>query len=121
MRAGIVVNVTGSDRHQLEAIISDPSAPQKHVWRAMIILATDDGCGTAEIMRRSGKSKPVVWRWQARFMAEGVEGLTRDKTPSLAKSRSRPPRCRAVLASPWDHRPEKQPTGPVGCWRRRRA
>jgi hypothetical protein len=22
----------------------------------------------------------VVWRWQARFMAEGVEGLTRDKT-----------------------------------------
>jgi hypothetical protein len=26
-------------------------------------------------MRRSGKSKPVVWTWQARFMAEGVEGL----------------------------------------------
>ena len=58
----------------------DRSAPQKHVWRANIILATADGCGTAEIMRRSGKSKPVVWRWQARFMAEGVEGLTRDKT-----------------------------------------
>jgi len=31
-------------------------------------------------MRRSGKSKHVVWRWQARFMAEGVAGLTRDKT-----------------------------------------
>ena len=30
-------------------------------------------------MRRSGKSKPVVWRWQARFIAEDVEGLTRDK------------------------------------------
>jgi Homeodomain-like domain len=74
MRAGIVVNVMGSDRRQLEAIISDRSAPQKHVWRAIIILATDDGCGTVEIMRRSGKSKPVVWRWQARFMAEGVEG-----------------------------------------------
>jgi transposase len=43
------------------------------VWRANIILATAEGCGTAEIMRRSGKSKPVVWRWQARFMAEGVE------------------------------------------------
>jgi hypothetical protein len=37
------------------------------------------GCGTAEIMRRSGKSKPVVWRWQAR-MAEDVDGLTHDKT-----------------------------------------
>src|SRR6202051_570288 len=80
MRAGIIVKVTRADRHRLEAIVSDRGAPQKHVWRANIILATADGCGTTEIMRRSGKSKPVVWRWQARFMAEGVEGLTRDKT-----------------------------------------
>src|SRR6201985_2271526 len=80
MRAGIVVNVTRADRGRLEAILSDRGAAQKHVWRANIILATADGCGTAEIMRRSGKSKPVVWRWQARFMAEGVAGLTRDKT-----------------------------------------
>jgi hypothetical protein len=66
MRAGIVVNVTRADRHRLEAIVSDRSAPQKHAWRANIILATAEGCGTAEIMRRSGKSKHVVWRWQAR-------------------------------------------------------
>src|SRR5258705_1979454 len=80
MRAGIVVNVTRADRRRLEAIVADRSAPQKHVWRANIILATADGCGTAEIMRRSGKAKPVVWTWQARFMAEGVAGLLRDKT-----------------------------------------
>ena len=80
MRAGIVVKVTRADRRRLEAIVSDRSAPQKHVWRAQIILATADGCGTAEIIRRSGKAKPVVWRWQARFMAEGVDGLLRDKT-----------------------------------------
>ena len=79
------MNVTRGDRHRLEAIVSDRSAPQKHVWRANIILATAEGCGTAEIMRRSGKSKPVVWRWQARFMAEGVEGLTRDKTRKPGK------------------------------------
>jgi transposase len=85
MRAAIVVNGTGADRRRLEAIISDRSAPQKHVWRAAIILATAEGCGTAEIMRRSGKSKPVVWRWQARFMAEGVAGLTRDKTRKPGK------------------------------------
>src|SRR5260370_25549778 len=85
MRAGIVVNVTPEDHRRLEAIVSDRSAPQKHVWRAKIILATADGCGTAEIMRRSGKSKPVVWRWQARFMAEGVEGLARDKTRKPGK------------------------------------
>jgi transposase len=85
MRAGIVVNVTRADRRRLEAIVLDRSAPQKHVWRANIIIATADGCGTAEVMRRSGKSKPVVWRWQARFMAEGVDGLTRDKTRKPGK------------------------------------
>lgn len=85
MRAGIIVKVTRADRHRLEAIVSDRRAPQKHVWRANIILATADGCGTSEIMRRSGKSKPVVWRWQARFMAEGIEGLTRDKTRKPGK------------------------------------
>jgi transposase len=85
MRAGIVVNVTRADRHRLEAVVADRSAPQKHVWRAKIVLATADGCGTAEIMRRSGKAKPVVWAWQARFMAEGVEGLLRDKTRKPGK------------------------------------
>jgi transposase len=85
MRAGIVVKVTRTDRHRLEAIVSDRCAPQKHVWRAQIILATAEGCGTTEIMRRSGKAKPVVWRWQARFMAEGVDGLLRDKTRKPGK------------------------------------
>src|SRR3984893_16745756 len=83
MRAGIVVNLTRGDRLRLEAIVADRCAPQKHVWRANVILATADGCGTTEIMRRSGKSKPVVW--QARFMAEGVEGLLRDKTRKPGK------------------------------------
>jgi hypothetical protein len=89
MRAGIVVNVTRADRRRLEAIISDRSAPQNHVWRAAIIPAAAGGCGTAEIMRRSGRSKPVVWRCHARFIAEGVTGLTRDKTRKPGKKRSK--------------------------------
>jgi hypothetical protein len=39
-----------------------------------------------EIMRRSGLSKPVVWRWQERFMREGVDGLLRDKTRPPGKA-----------------------------------
>jgi hypothetical protein len=31
-------------------------------------------------MRRTGKSKTCVWRWQERFAAEGFDGLLRDKT-----------------------------------------
>jgi transposase len=44
------------------------------------VLATAEGCGTAEIMRRTGKSKSCVWRWQERFMQEGVPGLLHDKS-----------------------------------------
>jgi transposase len=86
MRAGIVVNVTPEDRHRLEAIVADRSSAQKHVWRAQIILATAEGCGTCEVMRRSGKAKPVIWRWQERFMQEGVDGLLRDKTRPPGKA-----------------------------------
>src|SRR5215204_5325796 len=80
MREGITVEVSAADRARLRAIVADRNSPQKHVWRAAIVLATAEGCGTAEIMRRAGVSKPCVWRWQARFMAEGVAGLLRDKT-----------------------------------------
>jgi hypothetical protein len=55
------VNLTRADRRRLEAIVACRSAPQKHVWRAKIILATAEGRGTAEIMRRSGEATPVVW------------------------------------------------------------
>jgi transposase len=80
MRAGIEITVTREDRRRLEAIVSDRNTPQKHAARARVVLATADGCGTMEVMARSGLSKPVVWRWQERFMREGVEGLLRDKT-----------------------------------------
>jgi hypothetical protein len=49
------VNVTQADRHRREAIIADHSAPHKHVF----ILATADGCGTAEIMCRSHRQVPM--------------------------------------------------------------
>jgi hypothetical protein len=80
MREGISIEVSAADRERLAAVAADRNSPQKHVWRARIVLATVEGCGTAEIMRR-GVSKPCVWRWQERFMREGVAGLLRDKTP----------------------------------------
>ena len=80
MREGISVEVSAADRARLEAVVADRNSPQKHVWRARIILTTADGLGTGEIVRRTGKAKPSVWRWQERFMREGVAGLRRDKT-----------------------------------------
>ena len=90
MREGITVEVSAADRARLRTIVADRGSPQKHVWRARIILATAEGCRTVEITRRAGVSKPCVRRWQARFAAEGVAGLLRD-TPAGPSTSPRPP------------------------------
>jgi len=83
-RDDICLYMGPGDRRRLEALVADRNTARKVVWRAEIVLATSIGHGTNAIMRRTGKSKPTVWRWQERYVAEGVDGLTRDK--------SRPPR-----------------------------
>jgi transposase len=110
MRKGIEIEVNAADRPRLEAIVADRNSPQKHVWRAQIILATADGCGTAAVMRRAGVAKPSVWRWQERFMAEGVDGLLHDKTrpariPPLTKAV-----VEAVVTRTLDQAPPDQAT-----------
>ena len=80
MRAGIAIELGSTDRQRLAAIVADRDTPQKHVWRAQIVLLTAEGCGTEEIMRQSGTAKTTVWRWQERFMTDGVAGLLHDKT-----------------------------------------
>lgn len=80
MRTEISFTVNPADRRRLEEVVRDRNAAQKHVWRATIILLSADGVGTTGIMRRTGKSKTTVWRWQERFMEAGVDGLLRDKT-----------------------------------------
>src|SRR5687767_1055085 len=82
----VSIGLEAKDRRRPEAIVRDRNAPQKHVWRAEIVLLSSAGLGTVEIMRRTGKSKTCVWRWQERFSREGVAGLLRDKTrPSRVK------------------------------------
>jgi hypothetical protein len=80
MRTGVTVHLNPRDRKRLQAIVDDCNSPQKHVWRARIVLATAEGLGTAAIMRTASVSKTAVWRWQERFMAEGVDSPLRDKT-----------------------------------------
>jgi transposase len=80
MRPGVAFRLSKADRKRLESLVADVATRQKHVSRAQIILLTAEGCGTTEVMRRTAKSKPTVWRWQARFMNEGVDGLLYDKT-----------------------------------------
>jgi transposase len=86
MRSGISISVSAADRRRLETVLADRNAPQKHVWRARIVLLTADGLGTNAIMAATGKSKTCVWRWQERFMQAGVGGLLQDKTRPPGKA-----------------------------------
>ena len=86
MRTGISFTVSPSDRKQLEALIASGNSPQKHVWRARIVLLSADGVGTQGIMDATGKSKTTVWRWQARFAQSGAVGLLCDATRPPGKA-----------------------------------
>jgi len=86
MRTGISVSVPAADRGRLQTIVANPKSPQKHVWRARIVLLTADGVGTSGIMAATGKSKTCVWRWQERFMDAGIDGLLRDRTRPPGKA-----------------------------------
>jgi transposase len=96
-RDDICLYLGPADRAQLEALCANRNTPRKVVWRAEIVLATADGCGTFEIMRRAATSKPTVWRWQERYLDEGVAGLRRDKTrPSRVPPLPRETRLKVI-------------------------
>ena len=87
MKKGIEVRLGPGDQERLEAVVGSGNSPQKHVWRARIVLLSADRVGTMAIQHQTGKSKPTIWRWQGRFMAAGVDGLLRDATRPGRKKR----------------------------------
>ena len=75
MREACCLWLSACDRARLAAVATDRNSPQKHVWRARIVLLSADRLGTVEIMRRTGKAKPSVWRWQARYLEATTCGV----------------------------------------------
>jgi hypothetical protein len=99
-RDDIFLYLCPADPAHLQALLADRNTPGKVVWRAEIVLATAGGCGTNEIMRRADMSKPTVWRWQARYLDEGVAGLRRDKTrPSRVPPLPRKTRLKVITGT----------------------
>ena len=97
VRDDICLYLSPVDRAELQALVADRNTPRKLVWRAEIVLATAGVHGTFEIMRRAKTSKPTVWRWQARYLDDGVAGLKRDKTrPSRVPPLPRETRLKVI-------------------------
>ena len=53
MRTGISITVTPSERKKLRSILQNRNAPQKHAWRAEIILSTAESLGGPEVAARA--------------------------------------------------------------------
>ena len=96
MRMGVDFDVSDEKRGRLEAIAGGGNSKRKHARRARIVLPADDGLGTMAVMAETGSAKATVWRWQERFMREGVEGLLRDKTRPPGKPRTSEAKIREV-------------------------
>ncbi|MFC5357898.1 IS630 family transposase [Azospirillum himalayense] len=79
MARGPKIELTGEDHARLDKLLTAPGTPNRHLWRARIVLLSAAGLGTTAIVRRVGKSKQTVWRWQECFVEEGVNGLLRDR------------------------------------------
>ena len=113
-RDDICLYLGPADRAQLEALVTDRNTPRKLVWRAEIVLATADGYGTFEIMRRANTSKPTVWRWQERYLDEGVAGLKRDKTrPSRVPPLPRETRLKVIAKTVQETPAQRHPLEPL--------
>src|SRR5215218_4784474 len=84
MREGITVEVSAVDRARLKAIVADRNSPQKHVWRAEIVLLTADGYGTKEIMRRTGQGQ------DSRLALAGALHAGRGERPAAGRECQKP-------------------------------
>jgi transposase len=69
------VTLPAEDRAELTRWLRMPSLRAGLAQRARIVLLTDEGIGTNEIVSRVGVSKPTVIAWKKRYAAEGIAGL----------------------------------------------
>ncbi|XSC42544.1 hypothetical protein ACF1BQ_029760 [Bradyrhizobium sp. RDT10] len=54
------IQLSRVDRSKLEAVAANGDSPQKHVWRATIVLVMADGRGTAEITQAQGQDADLA-------------------------------------------------------------
>ena len=96
-RGDICLYLAPNEYARLQALLAGRNTARKLVWRAGIVLAAAYGCGLSAIMRRANPSKPGVWRWQARYVDEGVDGLRCCKTrPSRVPPLPRETRLKVI-------------------------
>lgn len=91
--------LTDEQRQWLEAWIRRPTAPQRTVERALIVLAAADGQGTRTIARQLDLSRNTVRKWCRRFAQQGVVGVTDRPRPGRPRLISAEERCLVIATA----------------------
>lgn len=69
------ITLTAEERHELEALVRRPSAPQQLVLRARIILLAADGANNSQIARHVGVDVGTPRLWRTRWLGLGAVPL----------------------------------------------
>ena len=91
------IELSAEERQTLERITRSPSAEQREVTRARIVLLAAEGRRNEQIQRMLGVSKPVVVKWRGRFAARRLEGLVDE--PGRGRKRTYDAQIRHQIAA----------------------
>jgi hypothetical protein len=80
-RSPFAVTLTACERRVLEGRLRRPTAQQREVVRAMIVLQAANGEQNVKIAGRLGVAVNTVSTWRKRFVQEGLSGLGDRKRP----------------------------------------
>jgi transposase len=67
--------VSAQQRKELQNLLRRPSAAQREIRRARIVLLRGEGFAQQAVAERVGVNRPVVVHWEKRFKQGGIEGL----------------------------------------------
>ena len=91
------LSLTGEHRRVLEEWVRAQSTPQQLVKRARIILLAAEGMSNSDIAKAVGFSRPTVIEWRKRFVADGVETLTKTRPGRGAKPKYKKERIQQIV------------------------
>lgn len=84
------LSLTPEQRSELRRLVNRPTASQREVRRAWIILNRADGLSQGQTAQRVRCQRTVVSKWERRFAARGLAGLAeavgRGRKPTLSES-----------------------------------
>jgi len=80
-RPAFHVHLSSQDQTLLEAVVRQPTSPQREVLRARIALLAHQGKATEAIASELGVSKQTVCKWRQQAALRGKAGLVEGQRP----------------------------------------